>query len=155
MKRRWTITLIVILAVAAAVPVFKYWPRTSDDSECSAYYRSWQHRDGVRATYIKGKSLNDTLRVDLTLLQATDSEGWALLCREFDIAEADTETKALLQEGNPDIVLSILSPTPVDFADTVHVAAASRALQCVSIFHTTTMEQFNLIVENHIDQLLQ
>ena len=86
MKRRWTITLIVILAVAAAVPACKYWPRTTDDSECSAYYRSWQHRDGVQATYIKGKSLNDTLRVDLTLLQATDAEGWALLCREFDIA---------------------------------------------------------------------
>ena len=50
MKRRWTITLIVILAVAAAVPACKYWPRTTDDSECSAYYRSWQHRDGVQAT---------------------------------------------------------------------------------------------------------
>ena len=32
MKRRWTITLIVILAVAAAVPACKYWPRTTDDS---------------------------------------------------------------------------------------------------------------------------
>ena len=155
MKRRWTITLIVILAAVAAVLAYKYWPRTADDSECSAYYHDWQQREGVQATYIKGKSLNDTLRVDLTLLQATDADGWALLCREFDIAEPDAETNALLQEGNPDVVLSILSPTPVDFADTVHVVAAARALHCVSIFHTTTMDQFNLIVENHIDQLLQ
>ena len=155
MKRRWTITLIVIFAVILSVVAFKYWPRTVDDEACSDYYHTYHHRPGIHATFIKGKSLNDTLRVDLTLLQATNDTGWAQLCHDFDIPAPDAETRALLQDGNPDIILSILSPSPVDFSDTVHVAAAARALQCVSIFHVTDTEQFNIIVEHHIDQLLQ
>ena len=57
MKRRWIITLIVIpLAVGLAL-VLKYWPRTLDDGECSALYRSYLGRTGIRSTFIKGKSL--------------------------------------------------------------------------------------------------
>ena len=75
MKRRWTITLLVILLAAAGVGLFKYWPRTIDDDQCSALYRSYLHCPGIQSTYIKGKRLNDTLRIDLTLLQATPKDG--------------------------------------------------------------------------------
>ena len=67
MKRRWTITLLVILLAAVGVGLFKYWPRTIDDGQCSALYRSYLHCPGIQSTYIKGKRLNDTLRIDLTL----------------------------------------------------------------------------------------
>lgn len=155
MKRRWTIALLILLTAALATVAFKYWPRTVTDSQCSSYYRHYRHSDGIQATYIKGKRLNDTLRVDLTLLQATTPQGWQQLCRDFQLPAPDSATRTLLQEGNPDIVLSILSPTPVNYPDTVHIAAASRSLQCVSIFHTTSIQQFNTIVDNHIDQLQQ
>lgn len=159
MKRRWTITLLVILLVAAGVGLFKYWPRTLDDDECSALYRSYLHRPGIQSTYIKGKRLNDTLRIDLTLLQATTPQGWAELQKDFNIPQPDNATAALLHQGNPDIILSILddgsSPTHASApgTDTTNIMAASRTLQCVSIFHALTPQQIDAIVDNHIDQL--
>ena len=160
MKRRWTITLIVIVCLAAIVPVCKYWPRTIDNEECSDLYRSYLHTDGIRATYIKGKKLNDTVRVDLTLLQATDAKGCAQLEKDFGIPAPDPETSALLNDDNPDIILSLIrnEDSIPNFQFSIFnsdVAAASRTLQCISIFHITTEEQFNIIVENHIDQLLK
>lgn len=164
MKRRWIITLIVIPLVVGLVLVLKYWPRTLDDGECSALYRSYLGRTGIRSTFIKGKSLNDTLRIDLTLLQATTADGWAQLQKDFDIPEPDSTTAALLQEGNPDIILSLLNDECGNGSDglapsqdnaflPVDIAVASRALQCVSIFHACTREQFDIIVDNHIEQL--
>ena len=109
MKRRWTITLLVILLAAAGVGLFKYWPRTIDDDQCSALYRSYLHSPGIQSTYIKGKRLNDTLRIDLTLLQATSPQGWEQLQKDFNIPQPDSATAALLEQGNPDLILSILN----------------------------------------------
>ncbi|MBR1834557.1 MAG: hypothetical protein IJ785_03525 [Bacteroidales bacterium] len=152
MKRRWIISLILLAVVVGAGAVVKYWPRTVDDSRCGTFYRRYHSLPGIQATFIQGKSLNDTLRVDLTLLQATTPEGWSRLCDDFQVPDGNGEFQQVLD--NPDIILSILN-YPVDFRDTIHVAAASRALRCVSIFHITTEEQFDAIVEHHIDQLTQ
>lgn len=158
MKRRWTITLLVILLAAAGVGLFKYWPRTIDDDQCSALYRNYLHCPGIQSTYIKGKRLNDTLRIDLTLLQATTPQGWEQLQKDFNITQPDSATTALLDQGNPDIILSILNHDSQPEAgtprtDTVNIMAASRSLQCISIFHACTPQQIDAIVDNHIDQL--
>lgn len=158
MKRRWTITLLVILLAAAGVGLFKYWPRTIDDDQCSALYRNYLHSPGIQSTYIKGKRLNDTLRIDITLLQATTPQGWEQLQKDFNITQPDSATTALLDQGNPDLILSILNDDSQPEADTprtdtVNIMAASRSLQCISIFHACNPQQIDAIVDNHIDQL--
>lgn len=153
MKRRWIISLFLLPLVVGVGLLVKYWPSTVDDNHCGRYYHTYLHLPGIRTTFIQGKTLNDTLRVDLTLLQATTPDGWKRLCRDFEVPEPDSATRALMQQGDPDIVLSLLN-SPADFADTVHVAAVSRVLQCVSIFHVTTEDQFDALVGHHIDQLI-
>lgn len=110
MKRRWVISLLVLTIASVAVLLFKYWPRTTSDNECSALYRRYLDRDGIQASYIQGKAVCDTLRVDVTLLQATSPSGWQQLCNDFNIPTPDSSALALLQDGNPDITLSILPP---------------------------------------------
>lgn len=160
MKRRWVISLLVLTIASVAVLLFKYWPRTTSDNECSALYRRYLDRDGIQASYIQGKAVCDTLRVDVTLLQATSPSGWQQLCNDFNIPTPDSSALALLQDGNPDITLSILPPHFSDpsqegrrTSDMMLLAASSHTLRCVSVFHITTPQQFDALVGHHIDQL--
>lgn len=155
MRRRLVITLLVIILAAATVLTVKYWPRTASPDQCSALYRRYLHQGGIQASYLQGKTINDTLRVDVTLLQATSPSGWQRLCTDFNIPEPDSASLALLQQGNPDITLSILPPPPTSETDTMLLAASSHTLQCISIFHVTTPGQFDALVGHHILQLNQ
>lgn len=153
MRRRWIITLIALVAAAGIFVAVKYWPRTVDDEACSRYYAKYLEQEGIQATYIQGQRLNDTLRIDLTLLQATDAANWERLQQDFNIPSADSTTNALTGEGNNSILLFLLPNDIADTATVPDIAAASRTLRCVSIFHARTMAQFNAIVDNHIDDL--
>lgn len=87
MKRRWIISLFLLPLVVGVGLLVKYWPSTVDDNHCGRYYHTYLHLPGIRTTFIQGKTLNDTLRVDLTLLQATTPDGWKRLCRDFEVPE--------------------------------------------------------------------
>lgn len=150
MKRRWTITLILFLTAVAVLLGVRYWPRTVTEEECDDVYRHYAGTEGIKATFIRQMQFNDTLRIDLTLLQATTSAGWQRLVEDFGIPPLTAESQSLVDDGNPEILLSILSPLP---ADTIDIAAIARQMRCVSVFHITTKVQFNAIVDNHIDQL--
>lgn len=152
MKRRWIISISFCLTAVAVLLAVKYWPRTVEEEACGDVYHRYAGMEGIEATFIRQMQFNDTLRVDLTLLKATSDAGWERLVEDFDIPPLTTEIQTLVDDGNPEILLSILSPLP---ADTIDIAAIAREMHCVSVFHVCSEAQFNAIVDKHIDQLLQ
>ena len=79
MKRGWIICVVVCLLAAAAVTVAMRWPRTVPLAQCSEVYRQFvDHRD-IKASYIKDFKVDDSLSVDVTLLQATTDSAWFAL----------------------------------------------------------------------------
>ena len=61
----------------------------------SDLYRRYEHADGIAASYIHNFPVNDTLRVDVTLLEATTDSAWQALCADFalsDIVETIIQT---------------------------------------------------------------
>lgn len=152
MKRHWTITLILCLAAVATLLAIRYWPHAVDDEGCSDLYRLYAGQEGIEATFISQMQMNDTLRVDLTLLQATSEAGWQRLSEDFEVPPIADEEQALMDDENPEILLSILTPLP---ADTLDIAVTARQMKCVSVFHVCNEAQFNAIVDKHIDQLMK
>ena len=84
MKRTGLITLAACFAVLVMAVVVIRYPRTVPLEECSDVYKRYKDVEGVRATYIKDFRVNDTLTIGVTLLEATDSEGWERLLKAFD-----------------------------------------------------------------------
>ena len=84
MKRTGLITLAACFAVLVMAVVVIRYPRTVPLDECSDVYKRYKDVEGVRATYIKDFRVNDTLTIGVTLLEATDSEGWERLLKAFD-----------------------------------------------------------------------
>ncbi len=85
MTRRTLITLLLFVVAIGGALAWKYWPRTVPWEECSALYRQYAHADGIEATFLRGYRVNDTLSIDVTLLQATDSAGWDTICNKFNL----------------------------------------------------------------------
>ncbi|MBR4506765.1 MAG: hypothetical protein IKP21_08325, partial [Bacteroidales bacterium] len=79
MKRTALLLTLAAVAVLGGTLVLRLWPRSLPPEECSELYRAYMDTPGVDATFIRGFQVNDTVSVDVTLLQTTDSAGWATL----------------------------------------------------------------------------
>lgn len=82
----WLVSLVLVVAAAAAT-VVRLWPRV----EVGALYRTYADVPGIDATFLHNFPLNDTLTIDVTILQATDSAGWERLRKDFSIADLPPE----------------------------------------------------------------
>ena len=79
MRRRWLVTVLLLLLSVAVGVLVKRCPRTVPFEQCSELYQRYAGCEGIDASFIQGYRVNDSVRVDVTLLQATDSAAWSLL----------------------------------------------------------------------------
>ena len=84
--KRWIITFLLTIAVATAVGVV-VWRHMLPMRSVSDLYRRYEHADGIAASYIHNFPVNDTLRVDVTLLEATTDSAWQALCTDFALSD--------------------------------------------------------------------
>ena len=86
-KRLWTAWAVALLLLTAGVALPILWPCLFPSHYTSDLYRRYEHNDHIRATEIHNFQVNDTLRVDVTLLQASTDSAWYALLRDFGASE--------------------------------------------------------------------
>lgn len=151
MTRRWAITILAFLIVVLGGIAYRHWPRTVPWEECSALYRHYAHADGIEATFLRGYQVNDTLSIDVTLLQATDSAGWIALKKDFNMPIVENPIVIKAISRNKDVLSLIHTENiPAKTAD-LDVAVASKRDEYICIFHTANTEQKNIIVSAILD----
>ena len=77
--RSWMLFLLAVMLSVGAVALWRWWPRLFPDGATSELYQRYAGCEGIDASFIQGYSVNDSVRVDVTLLQATDSAAWQQL----------------------------------------------------------------------------
>lgn len=95
----WPVTLTVCLLIVLGTLTVKLWPRTVPFDQCSDVYKRYAKMDGVDATFIKDYKVNDSVFVDVTLLETKDTALWENLCKDFGIAsfsQYDKEYRELM-----------------------------------------------------------
>ncbi|MCR5445820.1 MAG: hypothetical protein K6E96_09140 [Bacteroidales bacterium] len=100
MKRHWKywlaiVALGVLLAAVSVTLVFHLRQLSLDQT--SEVYRRYRDFPGVDAAFIRQMPINDTLRVDMTLLQARDSLAFANLLRDMGRSEEGIRDMATLK----------------------------------------------------------
>ena len=85
MKRPIT-TILLTLAVATAVGVV-VWRHVLPMRSVSDLYRHYEHADGIAASSIHNSHVNDTITLDVTLLEATTDSAWQALCADFALSD--------------------------------------------------------------------
>ena len=96
MKRYWLITLVLCVVGVTTVLAVRYWPRIVHPGEPSGLYLRYKDNPHISAAFIKDFRVNDSLTLDVTILEARDSAGWAGLLKDFDITPLPQEALEFL-----------------------------------------------------------
>lgn len=60
-------------------------PQVVPFSQCSDVYKRYADMDGVDATFIKDYKVNDSVCVNVTLLQANDLVSWNIIAKDLNV----------------------------------------------------------------------
>ena len=155
MRRYLTALLIVLVPVTAAV-LWVWVPRSVPLEECSDLYRRYADDEHLDVAFLRGFRVNDTLRLDVTTLQARDSAGWEQMKQDFNIPELPELFQRKIELGEDKISVRRAPRTepnlPTDTLDYDNnvVVAISRLHHTVSIFHTKTESEQDAVSNNQL-----
>ena len=158
MRHRWTITLLLTPLLLAVVALAVYRCHTVPLSQCSEVYRRYHDTPGIRASFIKDKQINDTLRLDMTLFEADDSASFAALLRVMGNREEFIRDMATLRDMFKDkedanrasFTGDCLRGQPgvqgTDDPTENEVVSYFPVMMWVAVFHTHTEEEFMAVL---------
>ena len=155
MKRRILLFSLAALLCVATVAFFKYRAAIFRSGNVSELYRTYKDTPGIDATFIKDFHVNDTVSVDVTLLQATDSAGWETLLSNVKLPEEMHELIELWKQKKH-VMLHIFPKYQInDPTDSIFInndiIAIDWAKQELAIFHITDRKQLEAIISYHLD----
>ncbi len=144
MKKSWPITILICLLLLGGGAVVIFWPRTVPFEQCSEIYKKYANVEKVKASFIKDFKVNDTVFVDVTLLEAIDSVGWDILKTDFKVPPPPLELQPLIDNGED---LLFTKHIPKYIANT---SAFPYDLLVIShLTHTLTVFHINSDIEKH------
>ena len=146
--------LLASMLSVGAVALWRGCLRTVPLEETSELYRRYIDVPGIDATFIQNYRLNDSVRVDVTLLQATDSTAWSILQDSLGYARLAPEDHEYLMK-HKGIRMKLIPKgyldNPMDSVflnnDLVAIDGTNRT---IAIFNLTDSIQYRAIIKKSI-----
>lgn len=155
-KRLWLLWAVVVLLLAVGAALPPLWPRLFH-SEVSDLYRHYEHNPHIRATELYDFPVNDTLAVDVTLLQATDSLGWETLKTDFNIVTLSPQALQMLKNSKSSVGVRMTPKNDIGApGDTAHIdnniiLTIDNLEHSIGIFYTRDKYQREHLFNYHLD----
>lgn len=157
-KRFWTVIAIVAVIEVLAIALVQQWRYIFPSHEVSDLYTHYEKVDGIDASFIKDFRVNDSVFIDVTLLEAKDSSGWALLCKDFDVPTPSSLFQQLISEGKDIIYSGSINKTNTESISdgyTYNLLAISYQSHTLSIFHLHNEEESLSVLNYNLDSSIQ
>ncbi len=157
-KRFWLIVALLAVAEMIVIGLVWQWKYIFPSNEVSDLYKKYAEMDGVDATFIKGYKVNDSVFVDVTMLETKDSVVWDSLCKQLGIlpfAMYPKEYKALMSVDHSFDHLLVMDTIIKDFRMVVtkDLVVYSHLKKSVSIFHNVSDSLFDSIYEMKLEEI--
>ena len=154
--KRWILTLLMVAAVVAAVAVV-FCRHILPRWQVSDIYRRYEHVDGIAASYIHNYPVNDTLSLDVTLLEATDSDGWQTLSDDFGITPLEDELQQKIDSGKDLVFVREVNGQNMkvqadSICDNTKLIAISYLKKTVCIFHVADDKEIHSVYYHNFDK---
>lgn len=158
MKRRkdilkfWLAVLMLLSIALFTITIVVHWHRVFPSADVNKLYIRYENVEGVNVSYVKKFKVNDTVIVDVTILEATDSVAWATLKNDFATSEPSPATQEDIDSGK-DIIYVKLIPKSISTDSTadsypIDVLAISHLNRTLTIFHVNN-EAESYIIRNY------
>ena len=158
MKKHWLIAVGIVLLAVSATLVWKYRPRTVPVEECSELYRRYSDSSHICASYIKDFRVNDSLILDVTVLEARDSVGWDQMKNDFKIKPLPSNIEKVLAEKNAISHHHVPKDTPDATLDTIDLLnndhlVIKHKTQIFYIFQSRSKAQNHQIIDKFFHEV--
>ncbi len=155
-KRFWLIVAILAIVEAVILCLALQWKYIFPSKEVSELYTHYENVDGVAASFIKDYKVNDTVFVDVTLLEAIDSMGWATLKKDFEIPNPSPDFQQRIDSGK-DLIYTKKAPksTITDTSQNSYPndwLAISHLKRTLTVFHIKNKEELNAVIHYNFDK---
>lgn len=157
-KRFWTVIAIVAVIEVLAIALVQQWRYIFPSHEVSEIYTRYENTDGIDASFIKDFRVNDSVFIDVTLLEAKDSAGWVLLCKDFDVPTPPSLFQQLISEGKDLVFSGLINKTNTESISdgyTYNLLAISYQSHTLSIFHLHNEEDYLSVLNYNLDSSIQ
>ena len=143
--KQFLLPAIIFLAIVLVALAVRLWPRTVPFDQCSDLYKQYANVEGIDVSFIKDYKVNDTVFVDVTLLEATDSVSWTTLKKDFEVPDPSPDFQQFIDSGEDLIYVKLIPKTTA--SDTIlnpypnDVLAISPLNRTLTIFHIANAEE--------------
>lgn len=146
----------IILAVALGVITLIYrWHRIFPTHEVSEIYSRYAKEEGIDAAFVKDYRVNDSVTVDVTVLEATTDSAWLELLKDFNATPPTSEVMEFLGEN----AIFIWAAPKTDYRlpmDSImlnnDLISTSWSKHQICIFCINTIEQLKAIQHNQYEE---
>ena len=144
--------------------------RQLPNEECSAIFLRYKDNDHIKTAFIKDFPINDSITVDVTTLQATDSVGWATLVKDCKLNLTEFEQYKHLFKGKDYVILwsayrgdpgAGIDPQRTNYSnyqpdDSIETEECTASLtnHNVCIFHTFTYAERKAVFSNQFNYMI-
>ena len=158
-KHFWLIVAILAIVEAVILCLALQWKYIFPSKEVSELYTHYENVDGVDVSFIKDYKVNDTVFVDVTLLEAIDSMGWATLKKDFEIPNPSPDFQQRIDRGK-DLIYTKKIPkvTVADSLKKSHPNVSSKSREDDSLHSSQGAENVtygnDLLAISHLNRTL-
>lgn len=156
-KRFWTIVALLALVETLVLFCVFQWRYIFPSHEVSEIYTRYENTDGIDASFIKDFRVNDSVFIDVTLLEAKDSAGWATLMHDFAVPDIDPKIRQHIYNKKELVFYQTLTPShyPISIpSDTIlfDVLAISYYAHTLTIFHSKNEKERHVVLLHDLDE---
>lgn len=116
------------------------------EPSASAFYQRYAQRQELKVAEVDGFKLNDSVRVDVVMLQAEDEQAWQWLTEEFDIRGNEGTVSWL---GAPDDPAQRTQWT----GSSVMRVIASHDKRTIGFYRLDNEAQYDALVDYQIEKM--
>lgn len=157
-KRFWLVIAIIAVAEALAFCLVMQWRYLFPSHEVSEIYTRYENVEGIDVSFIKDFQVNDTVLVDVTILEARTDSAWNKLKKDFKVPVLPKDIEKLADLMSIDVWRSPRSNPYIPInkrSQDDYIVAASRPNKTICVFDTkndvesraVSMHQYNTFVK--------
>ena len=156
-RRFWIVVGALLVVSFVAILLWHRWYWFFPSKEVSEMYSKYEHVDGINAAYVQAYRVNNTVTVDVTLLQAVSDSGWTILQKDFNIPVIPKEYEPILYSDSNKVSMMFInkkSPTiPPDSTCDLNnnIALISLPKHTICLFSINNNAQLRAITYYFID----
>lgn len=158
-KTSWLITILVCLLIIVGGGAVVLCPRIVLPSQCSEVYKRYSKADGIDATFIKDYRVNDSVFVDVTVLEASNDSAWAVLKKEYKIPELTSEEISNMEKGSSCIAFCSLpdmkkndNNSESKYTNDNTLVMAMHNNKTIYVFYSQTRDHNDAIIDMFMDK---